>query len=321
MRKIATGPLTAISLLLGLCAATAQTFPSRNIRLIIPFPAGGPTDIIARVVGQSMSETLGQPVVIENRSGAGGVTGTDAVAKAAPDGYTLGLTSAGALAISPSLQRMPYQPTRDLIPITLVAKVPELLVVPGNSPAKNVADFIKMAQAKPGALNYASTGPGGMPNLAAELLKSIAKIEVVHVPYGGAAPAVTDLLGNRMDMMFADVPALLPHVQSGALRAIGIGSPARAKTLPDVPTMAEQGLPAVEAENWYGLVAPAGTPTDVVDKLHAAAVKALRSPDVQEKLVSQGADLIGDSPTEFTAYIEAETRKWAEVIRISGVKL
>ncbi len=319
MRALNTA-LAALALLIP-ASALAQSWPDRSFRLVVPFPAGGPTDIIARVVGQAMTDALGQPVVIDNRGGAGGVTGTDQVARAAPDGHTLALSSAGALSISPSLQRMPYNSTKDLVPITLVAKVPELLVVPASSASKSLEDFIAAAKAKPGAFNFASTGPGGMPHLAAELLKAIAKIDMVHVPYSGAAPAVTDLLGARTDMMFADIPVLLPHVQGGALRALAVGSAQRMPMLPDVPTTAEKGLPAVAAENWYGIVAPAGTPPAIVAKLNETIVAALLSPQVREKLVPIGAILVGDTPEEFKAYILSEEKKWAEVVRVSGAKL
>ena len=312
--------LAALALLIS-SPALAQTWPERSIRLVVPFPAGGPTDIIARVVGQAMTDALGQPVVIDNRGGAGGVTGTDQVAKAAPDGYTLALSSAGALSISPSLQRMPYNSTKDLAPITLVAKVPELLVVPAASPAGTLEDFVAAAKGKPGAFNFASTGPGGMPHLAAELLKAIAKIDMVHVPYSGAAPAVTDLLGARTEMMFADIPVLLPHVKAGTLRALAVGSAARVPMLPDVPTTAEKGLSAVEAENWYGIVAPGATPPAIVAKLNATIVAALRSVEVRDKLVPIGAILVGDTPEAFSAYILSEEKKWAEVVRVSGAKL
>ena len=319
MRALNTA-LAALALLIP-ASALAQSWPDHAIRLVVPVPAGGPTDIIARVVGQAMTDALGQPVVIDNRGGAGGVTGTDQVARAAPDGYTLALSSAGALSISPSLQRMPYNSTRDLTPITLVAKVPELLVAPAASTARTLEDFIAAAKARPGAFNFASTGPGGMPHLAAELLKATAKIDMVHVPYSGAAPAVTDLLGARTEMMFADIPVLLPHVQSGALRALAVGSAKRVPMLPDVPTTAEKGLPAVEAENWYGIVAPAATPPAIVIKLNATIVSALRSPQVRDKLTPLGAILIGDTPEEFKAYILSEEAKWAEVVRVSGAKL
>ena len=301
--------------------AFAQSWPEKSIRLVVPFPAGGPTDIIARIVGQAMTDALGQPVVIDNRGGAGGVTGTDQVAKSAPDGYTIALTSAGALSISPSLQRMPYNSTRDLVPVTLVAKVPELLVVPANASSKSLDEFLASAKAKPGSFNYASTGPGGMPHLAAELLKATAKVDMVHVPYSGAAPAVTDLLGARVEMMFADIPVLLPHVQAGKLRALAVGSAERVSMLPDVPTTKEKGLPSVEAENWYGIVAPAGTPKAIIDKMHATITAALRTPEVKQKLEPIGAILVGNTPDQFTAYIQSEEKKWAEVVRVSGAKL
>jgi tripartite-type tricarboxylate transporter receptor subunit TctC len=323
MTKLIQVSAFAIAVVLSSLPAVAQqtAWPERSVRFIVPFPAGGPTDIIARVVGQKMSERLGQTFVIDNRGGAGGVTGTDAVAKSAPDGYTIALTSAGALAISPALQRMPYQPVKDLKPVSLVAKVPELLVVPPDSPAKDVAGFVALAKSKPGVLNYASTGLGSMPQLAAELLKSTAGLSIVHVPYTGAAPAVNDLLVSRTDMMFADIPVLLPHVEAGKLRALAVGSAERAPSMPNVPTFAEQGLKQVEAENWYGIVVAGATPAPIVAKLHAAIVEALKSPEVKDKLAPQGAVLIGNTPEEFTAYILAETAKWAEVVKASGVKL
>lgn len=302
-------------------SAPAQEYPAKPIRLIVPFPAGGPNDIIARVVGEKMATLLGQPVLIDNRAGAGGVTGTDAVAKAPPDGYLMAITSAGALAISASLQdKLPYDTMKDLMPITLVAKVPELLVVPAALPAKTVAELVALAKAKPGGFNFASSGPGSMPHLAGELFKLNAGIDIVHVPYRGAAPAVNDLLGNQVQMMFADIPVLLPQVQAGALRALAVGSKARAPSLPDVATMAELGFPQIEAENWYGMVAPAGTPPAVIARLHAAATAALGDPEVKQKLAAQGAILVGDTPEAFGAYIRAEIEKWAKVVKASGAK-
>lgn len=307
------------SLLCG--AAAAQTFPDHPIRVVVVFPPGGPTDIIARVVTQSMSEKLGQPIVIENRGGAGGVVGTELVAKAAPDGYTLALSSAGALSISPSLQKMPYRSTVDLKPVTLVAKVPELLAVNANSPARTLRDLIAMAKAKPGALNFVTSGPGSVPHLAVELLKAKAGIDMVHVPFPGAAPAVTELLAGRGDLAFFDIPVLIGNLKAGTLRALGIGSATRFPGLPDVPTMIEQGLPGVEAENWYGLVAPAATPAAVIDKLNAAAVAAMRDPKVIETLRAQGVALVGDTPEQFSAWIQSEEKKWGEVIRAANIKI
>ena len=296
-------------------AASAQEFPSKPIRLIVPFPPGGPNDLIARVVGQKMSELLKQQVVIDNRGGAGGVTGTDAVAKAAPDGHTIAITSAGALAISIALQeKLPYDTLKHLKPITLVAKVPELLVAATSLPANDLKELVALARAKPGTLNYASSGPGSMPHLAGELLKVAAKIDIVHVPYKGAAPAVNDLVGQQVQMAFFDLPVLLPQVEAGKLKAIAVGSRARAPSLKQVPTTFELGF-EVEADNWYGMVAPIATPPAIVARLHQATVEALRDAGVREKLSSQGLTLVGDTPDQFTAYIRAEIEKWGKVAK------
>ncbi len=310
-----------LSLLVLAAPSYAQEFPAKAIKLIVPFPPGGPNDIIARVVGAKMAELFGQPVVIDNRGGAGGVIGTDAVAKAEPDGYTVAITSAGALAISRSLQeKLPYDTLKDLKPVTLVAKVPELLVVANNVPAKSMPELLALARAKPGQLNFASTGPGSMPHLAGELFKSAAGIDIVHVPYKGAAPAVNDIIGEQVQMVFLDIPVLLPQVQAGKARPIAIGSRERVPSLPDVPTTAEVGLPQIEAENWYGLVAPAATPPAVIAKLHKVTVEALRSADVKDKLASQGAILVGNTPEEFSAYIQSEIEKWAKVAKAANIR-
>jgi tripartite-type tricarboxylate transporter receptor subunit TctC len=298
----------------------AQEFPSKPIRLIVPFPPGGPNDLIARVVGQRMSELLKQQVVIDNRGGAGGVTGTDVVAKAAPDGHTIAITSAGALAISIALQdKLPYDTLKHLKPVTLVAKVPELLVTATSVPANNLAELVALARAKPGTLNYASSGAGSMPHLAGELLKVAAKIDIVHVPYKGAAPAVNDLLGQQVQMAFFDLPVLLPQVQSGKLKAIAVGSRERAPSLKKVPTTAELGFAQVEADNWYGMVAPIATPPAVIARLHQVTIEALRDKGVREKLSSQGLNLIGDTPEAFTAYIRSEIEKWGKVAKAAGL--
>ena len=311
----------AAALALQLGAAQAQTWPEHSIRLVVPFPPGGPTDLIARVLAQSMGERLGQTVIIDNRGGAGGVNGTDQVAKSAPDGYTLALTSAGALAIAPSLQKMPYVTLRDLKPVTIVAKVPELLVVPGSAPMKTLADLIAAAKAKPGELNFASTGAGSMSHLASELVKAAAKVDIVHVPYTGAAPAINDILPGRVQMFFGDMQVLVPHVTAGALRALAVGSRERIRQLPDVPTLEQAGLPGAVAENWYGIVVPAATPPAIFEKLRAAIVASIGDPLMQDRIAAAGAILVGNSPEEFSAYIEAETRKWAEVVKVSGAKL
>lgn len=300
-------------------SAMAQKFPDHTIRLIVPFPPGGPNDIIARVVGQKMGEILKQTIVVDNRGGQGGVLGTDLVAKAKPDGYTIAVTSAGALAISPSMEKVAYDTLKDLAPVTLVAKVPEMLVVAENVPARNMAELVALAKKEPGKLNFASSGPGSLPHLAGELFKLTAKIDIVHVPYRGAAPAVNDLLGGQVQMVFLDLPVLLPQVKAGKLRPIAVGAAKRVPSAPDVPTTAEAGMPSLLTENWYGMVAPAGTPKEVVAALNKAAVEAMKDPAVKSKLSSVGAELVGDTPDEFRAFIASETAKWAKVIKDAGV--
>ena len=310
--------LTCFALLCPVLAQ-AQDFPTRPIHLIVPFPPGGPNDIIARVVGKRMSEILKQTIVVDNRAGQGGVLGTDVVAKSAPDGYTIGIVSAGALAISPSMEKVAYDTLNDLQPVTLVAKVPEMLVVATSVPAHNMAELIALAKKEPGKLNFASSGPGSMPHLAGELLKLTAKIDITHVPYRGAAPAVNDLLGQQVQMVFLDLPILLPQIKAGKLRPIAVGSPQRVASAPDVPTTAEAGMPNLLTENWYGMVAPAKTPPQIVAVLNKAAIEAMKDPEVVSKLASQGAILVGDTPDQFRAYIAGETKKWAAVIKDAGV--
>jgi tripartite-type tricarboxylate transporter receptor subunit TctC len=314
------GLLTALTLLLISTLAIAQDFPSKPIKLIVPFPAGGPNDIIARIVGQRMSELTKQPVVIENRGGQGGALGTDAVAKAAPDGYTIGIVNAGALAINQSVEKVPYETLKDLAPVTLVVTVPEMLVVAGNVPAKNMDELIALAKAEPGKLNFASTGAGSLPHLAGELLKLTAGIDVVHVPYRGAAPAINDLLGQQVQMTFLDLPAILPHIRSGMLKPIALGTAQRSPTAPDVPTTFELGMPELRVENWYGMVAPAGTPTAIIASLNKITTNALADPGVKEKLAEQGLTPAGNSPEQFGEFIVGETAKWAKVIRDAGVQ-
>jgi len=312
-------PLLIALAVLCPAVAQAQDFPNRNIRLIVPFPPGGPNDIIARVVGKRMEEILKQTIVVDNRSGQGGVLGTDLVAKAAPDGYTVGIASAGALAISPSMEKVAYDTLKDLQPVTLVAKVPEMLVVATSVPASNMKELVALAKAQPGKLNFASSGPGSMPHLAGELFKLTAKIDMTHVPYKGAAPAVNDLLGQQVQMVFLDLPVLLPQIDAGKLRPIAVGAPDRVPSAPDVPTTAEVGMPDLLTENWYGMVAPAHTPPKIVAILNKAAVEAIKDSEVKEKLASQGAILVGDKPEQFAAYIDSETKKWAMVIKEAGV--
>jgi tripartite-type tricarboxylate transporter receptor subunit TctC len=312
--------LTGLSLLALPAAAVAEDFPSKPIRLIVPFPAGGPNDIIARIIGQRMSELIKQPVLIDNRGGQGGVLGTDAVAKANADGTTIGIVSASALVISPTMEKVPYDVTRDFAPVTLIVTVPEMLVVADNVPARNMAELIALAKAQPGQFNFASAGVGGLPHLAGELLKLTAKLDIVHVPYRGAAPAINDLLGQQVQMAFLDLPVLLPHLKAGTLHGIALGARERAPSAPDVPTTAQVGMPDLLIENWYGMIAPAKTPESIVAALNRIANEAMADPSVQQKLADQGLTVAGDTPEQFRGYIDAETRKWARVIKQSGVE-
>ena len=311
--------LIALTTLLWPPPATAQDFPNKSIRLVVPFPAGGPNDLIARTIGQRMSEILKQPILIDNRSGQGGVLGTDLVAKSNPDGYTIAITSAGALAISPSMEKVAYDTLRDLQPVTLVAKVPEMLVVATSVPANTMQELVALAKSQPGKLNFASSGRGSLPHLAGELFKLTARIDIVHVPYRGAAPAVTDLLAQQVQMVFLDLPVLLPQIEAGKLKPIAIGAPQRAASAPNVPTTTEVGMPDLQTENWYGMVAAAKTPAHIVAALNKAAVEAMKNPAVLAKLSSQGAVLIGDTPEQFAAFIDSEIKKWAKVITDAGV--
>jgi tripartite-type tricarboxylate transporter receptor subunit TctC len=300
-------------------AAGAQEFPAKQIRLVVPFPPGGPNDIIGRVLAQRMQELSGQLVIIDNRAGAGGVIGTDNIAKSEPDGYSVGLASAGALALSTAMmEKMPYDPLKDLALITLVARVPELLTVSTDLSVRSVADLVALAKARPGTINYASTGPESMPHLAGELLRISAGIDIVHVPYRGAAPAVNDLIGHQVQMMIADVTALLPQIQAGRVRLLAVTGVARVASLPDTPTLVELGY-AVEAENWYGLYAPARTPPAVIARLHDLAVAAATSPEVRRKLAEQGAIVVAGTPEEFAAFVRSEIVKWGTVVQAAGI--
>jgi len=318
--KIPSALAIGLSALLLPAMAAAQDFPNKPIRLIVPFPPGGPNDIIARVIGQRMSELTRQPVLIDNRGGQAGVLGTDAVAKANPDGYTIGIVSASALAISPTMEKVPYEVAKDFAPVTLVVTVPEMLVVAGNVPANNMAELVALAKAQPGKLNFASAGVGGLPHLAGELFKLTAKVDIVHVPYRGAAPAINDLLGQQVQMTFLDLPVLLPHIKAGTLHPIALGARARVPTAPEVPTTAEVGMPDLLIENWYGMIAPAKTPEAIVAALNRIANEAMADPSVNQKLADQGLTLAGDSPEHFRGFIEAETRKWAKVIKDAGLE-
>lgn len=320
--RISFKPLLAAVLLAAPTCALAQNYPSRTIKFIVPFPAGGPADTIGRVIAEKLSAQIGQPVVIENRAGAGGVTGVAAVAKADPDGYTIGIGSAGALAINVALQeKMPYDPLKDLTLITQAVSAPELFVVSAKLKLETLKQFIERAKAEPGKLNFASTGAGSMPHLASELLKLKARIDLIHVPYAGAAPAVNDLVAGHINAMFADVPVLLGAVQSGKLKALAVGSKTRVAVLPDVPTTTEVGLPDVEADNWYGIVAPVRLPVEVEKKLQEQILAALRSEDVKGRLGKQGIGVVANTSEDFRKYVAAETTRWTQIVKDGNIRM
>ena len=299
--------------------APAQPYPAKPVRLVAPYPPGGPADILARVIGQPLSESLGQQFVVENRSGANGNIGTDFVAKSPPDGYTILLGTVGTHAINTSLySNMPYDNIKDFEPVTLVAMVTIILVVQPAVAANSVRDLIALAKAKPGELTFGSPGDGSPQHLAGELFNTMAGVKMQHVPYKGAVPALNDLLGGRLSMIFSSMPPALPHIKAEKLKALAVTSSVRSPAAPDVPTVAESGLPGFEVINWYGVLAPAGTPKDIVAKLNAEIRKIMNRPDVKDRLAAQGAESVTDTPQEFQAYLKAETQKWAKVVKFSG---
>jgi tripartite-type tricarboxylate transporter receptor subunit TctC len=301
--------------------AAAQSYPSKPVRMIVPFPAGGPADIFGRGLAQAMGAELGQPVVIENIGGVGGVLGVDRALKSAPDGYTLAFNSGSTLSIAPySFAKMPYDVKKDVALITLVVRVPEVLAVHPSLPVNSLAELVEHARKNPGKVNFGSAGGGSITHLAGELLKAEAKIDLVHVPYKGAAPAVNDLLGGQVQMGIFDVPILLGHVRSGKLKALSVTSATRAPTLPDVPTTAEGRYPNVTSDNWYGLVAPAATPAEVQKKVHAAAVAALQSSSLREQYAKIGGIAAPGTPQEYAAFLAAEQAKWSKVVAAIGFK-
>jgi tripartite-type tricarboxylate transporter receptor subunit TctC len=302
-------------------AVSAQSYPTRPVHLVIGFPAGGPSDIFGRTFAQALSNGLGQPVIVENKSGVGGVLGIDSVAKSAPDGYTLGFNNQGSVAMAPyALTKMPFNPNKDLAFITAVVKVPEVVVVNPSLPVNSLAELIAYAKANPGKIAFGSAGAGGITHLACELLKSEAKIDVLHVPYKGAAPAVSDLLGGQVQMGIFDVPVVLPHIKSGKFKALAVTSAKRAPTLPEVPTTAEAGYPRVISDNWYGLVAPAATPPAVLKRIHEASIAALHSPVLIEQFGKVSGIPAPMTPEEYLAFLGEEQARWGTIIKAIGFK-
>jgi len=300
-------------------AASAQGFPTKPITIIVPFSAGGTTDILARIVSQGLTTELGQSVVVDNKPGAGGNIGASLAAKAPADGYTLFMGTVGTHAINQSLyKKMPFDPVKDFAPLSRVATVPNLLVAHPSQPFKTVKEMIAYAKAHPGKVTYGSPGAGSSPHVSGELFRSMTGTDLLHVPYKGSAPAMTDLLGGQISVMFDNMPSAIQHVRSGKLRPIAVTTAKRSPELPDVPTIAEAGVPGYEATSWFGMFAPAATPKPVLDKLHAALVKVLGQPEVKKKIAEQGGDVVAETPEQFAAFIKAETAKWGKVVRESG---
>ena len=310
------------SILTGLVVAGtawAQNYPTKPIRMIVPFVPGGNTDIIARVYAPKMAELLGQQIVIENRGGAGGVIGTEVVARAAPDGYMLVMVSAGHTINPAMIKKLPYDSVKDFAPISMIADVPTAFVVHPSLPAKNVREFIAIARARPGEINYSTAGRGTVGHLAAELLSSMAKIKLVHVPYKGTGQAMVDLVAGHVQMQFPSMPAAIQQVQTGRLRMIGQTGKERSAAAPGIPTMQESGLPGFVVSSGFGLFAPAGTPRTIIDRVHSALVKALNDPAVKENLAKQGAEVVASTPEQYDQFNRAEIAKWIKVVAEAGI--
>ena len=300
----------------------AANYPSKPVKMVMPYPAGGPTDILGRLVAQKLTEAWGQNVLIDNKPGGAGMIGSVAAAKSPPDGYTLFLGGITTLCIAPFVHKnMPYDPIRDFDPVTQTTISPLLLMTHPTLPVKSVKEFIALAKARPGQINYASSGQGGSGHLAGELFKSIAKVDLVHVPYRGAPPALNDLVAGQVQSMFGTMLAAVPHVRSGKIRAIAVTGPKRSIAVPDVPNFAEAGLPTYDASSWNGILVPTGTPRAIIMKLNGALVKILHTPNVFDRLEADGPVAIGNTPEEFAAYIKAEQAKWSKVVREANVRV
>jgi len=317
--------LRALIFVFGACAASAtlpQDYPIRPIRIIVPFPAGGTADLLARQIAQTMSEALRQQVVIENRTGAGGNIGADLAAKSKPDGYTLLMGTVSTHAINPNLYaKMPYDPVKDFAPVTMVARMPNLLVVHPSVPAKNVAELIALAKARPGALAFASAGNGTTQHLAGELFKKMAGVDMIHVPYKGNAPAVTDLVGGQVQVMFDNIPISLQQVRAGKLRALAVTGPERSPVLPELPTLSEAGLPGFSITSWFGLYAPSGTTPQIIGRLNREANRALATARIRRQLTDQGIEPAGGTSGQFADFMHAELVKWGKIVRESGARV
>jgi tripartite-type tricarboxylate transporter receptor subunit TctC len=310
-----------VALLVALPLQLLAQYPQRAIKMVVPFPPAGATDIVGRIVAQKLTERLGQSVVVENRPGAGGTIGSDLVAKSAPDGYTLLMATSSTHSVGPALQKLPYDAIRDFAAITLVANVPNVLVVSPKLPVANLKEFIAYARANPGKLNYASSGIGTIVHLNGEFFKMLTGVDIVHVPYKGTALSIPDLASGNVAMLFDSLASAMPNIKSGSVKALAINAPRRSALLPDVPTLAEAGLPAFDRYTWFGMFAPAGTPPDVVRKLQSETVAALKSPDLLERFDAVGAEPVGSTSEQFVERIRSDGVRWAEVIRKADVKV
>ena len=322
MRSMLLGLVAAVVALVPQFAA-AGDYPEKPIRFIVPYAAGGTTDLLSRAIAQKLSEALGQSVVPDNRPGAGGNVGAEIVAKSPPDGYTMLMAPVSPMAINVTLygSKMTFNPEKDFAPVTLVAKVPLVVVVNPSVPAKTLLELIALAKSKPGQLNYGSAGNGSSNHLVGEMLKTAAGINMVHIPYRGGGPGMMALVAGQIDVLIGQVPTVTPMVNAGRLRALAVSGAQRSPALPDVPTMAEAGLPGFDATAWYSIVVPAGTPKPIISRLNAELVKILKSPDIRARLVSEGADVETSTPEELGAFVHAEIQKWSKAVRESGTKI
>ncbi len=320
-RSIFAALLAALSFVGAGMPAVAQSYPTRPIHLVVPFPPGGPTDVVARIVANSIAPILGQPIVVDNRpGGAGGTVGGKLVATADPDGYTLLISQVGALTITPSLYKLEYDPLKDFAPVAIVVQSPQILTINPSVPANSLAELLAYAKANPGKINFASPGIGTQPHLLGELLQIIGNVKFIHVPYRGSAPAIIDLIAGQVQVMFDSPSVMLPHIESGKLRALAVTSENRVAQIPTVPTVSETGYPQLAATLWTGLLAPAGTPQPIVQKLNSAVNEALKTPDAQDSLHKLGVASKVVTPQEFGAFMGEETHKWAQVVAKAGIK-
>lgn len=323
IRSCLFAALAAALLVLAIAPnVSAQPYPAKPIRVIVPFPAGGNADILARILGQKMTESWGQPIIVDNRAGAAGIIGAQAAAKAPPDGYTLFMGTTGTQTTNPAVYaKLPYDPLRDFAPVSNFAGSPYVLVVHPSLPVKSPGELIAFAKARPGALHYASFGAGSSAHLTGEMLRSMAKIDIVHVPYKGGPPALADLVGGHIEMMFNLLPGILPHVKAGKLRALAVAAEKRAPAIPAIPTFAESGMPDLRSDSWYGILVPAGTPKDIISKLNAEMQRVLAMPDVKERLATEGAEAMGNTPEQFADQIRKDLARYAKVAAAAGVKI